>query len=98
MGKKVKMQSKQVEQIKELATKITIAANEVNISRGDELEVFAEAVALVILGMARTGGWTATETYGYASYVIMNFMEKGITADIDKIEEYINKKKNENRN
>lgn len=98
MGKKVKMQSKQVEQIKELATKITIAANEVNISRGDELEIFAEAVALVILGMAHTGSWTATETYGYASYVIMTFMEKGITADIDKMEEYINKKKNENRN
>ena len=94
--KAIKMPAKQVEQIEELAQKIEQAMAEMNIPAEDELEVFAETVALLINHWARTGGWSPIEHISYAGYVMTTFMEKGVTEEIDKIEEWLKKKQTTN--
>ena len=89
----IKMPAKQVEQIQELAARIEQAMSEMNIPAEDELEIFAETVALLINHWARVSGWSPLEHISYAGYVMANFMEKGVAAEIDKFEEYIRNKK-----
>lgn len=93
--KEIKMPAKQVEMIQELAARIETAMSEMKIPAEDELEVFAETVALLINHWARTSGWTPLEHVSYASYVMSTFMEKGVTEVIDKMEEYIRKRRKE---
>jgi hypothetical protein len=94
--KEIKMPAKQVEQIQDLAQKIEQAMAEINIPAEDELEVFAETVALLINHWARTGEWSPLEHISYAGYVMTTFMEKGVTEEIDKFEKWLKKKQNTN--
>ncbi len=87
------MPAKQVEMIQELAARIETAMSEMKIPSEDELEVFAETVALLINHWARVSGWTPLEHVSYAGYVMAAFMEKGVNAEIDKLEEYIKKRR-----
>lgn len=90
--KEMKMPEKQTKQIQDLAAKIDDAIAEMNIPADDELEIFAESVALLINHWGRTSGWTPLEHISYASYVILTFMEKGVTAEIDKLDTFIKKR------
>lgn len=89
MKREIKMPAKQVEQIQELAARIEQAMSEMNIPAEDELEIFSETVALLINHWARVSGWSPLEHISYAGYVMASFMEKGVTSEIAKFEEYI---------
>lgn len=82
------LSNKRVEQIQQLAQKIEEDMKELDIAEKDELEVFAETVALLIIHWGRVCNWTPIETTAYAGYVMTNFMEKGIGAVIKDIESY----------
>ena len=91
--KEIKMPAKQVEQIQELAAKIEQVMSEMSIPPEDELEIFAETVALLINHWARIGKWTPLEHISYVGYVMATFMEKGVSVEIGKMEEYLKKRK-----
>lgn len=97
MAKKreMKMPAKQAAMIQELAARIETAMSEMKIPADDELEVFAETVALLINHWARVSGWTPLEHVSYAGYVMSTFMEKGVTEVIDKMDAYIRKRRKE---
>ena len=93
-----KLSDEKVEQIQQLATKIEQALAEMKIKPEDELEVFAETVALLIIHWGRVSEWTPLETTAYAGYVMSNFMEKGIGAEIQDIKSFTQFKTNKNVN
>ena len=90
MAKKrvAKMNKKNIEQIQILAEKIDKAIDSMDINPGEELEIFAESVALLITHWSRVSEWSPIQTVSYAGYVITNFMEKGIGAEIKHMEDF----------
>lgn len=88
------MSAERIEQIQTLAAKVEKAMEDMDIPSEDELEVFAETVALLINHWARTSGWSPLEHISYAGYVMTTFMEKGVTEEIDNIEQWMRKKRN----
>ena len=91
----IKMGKEQIEKIEQLSFKIEETLNEMKLSGEKELEIFAEAIALTIIRFGRESQWPAYQVVSYAGYVVMNFMEHGITAEIQKLEEYIKSSKME---
>ena len=93
-----KLSDEKVEQIQELAARIEKALDEMKIKPEDELEVFAETVALLIIHWGRVTEWSPIETAAYAGYVMSNFMEKGIGAEIQDLKSFTQFKTNKNVN
>lgn len=93
-----KLSDEKVELIQQLAAKIEQALAEMKIKPEDELEVFAETVALLIIHWGRVSNWSVLETTSYAGYVMSNFMEKGIGAEIKDMNSFMQFKSNKNVN
>ena len=93
-----KLSDEKVELIQQLAAKIEQALAEMKIKPEDELEVFAETVALLIIHWGRVSNWSVIETTSYAGYVMSNFMEKGIGAEIQDLKSFVQFKSNKNVN
>lgn len=86
----VKMSREQAEKIMQLEEAIEKAMASVGVApEGDGLEIFCEAVAALVNRWARYGNWSPMEHVSYAGYVFMSFLEKGVTAEIQNIEDYI---------
>ena len=73
-GSKQKLSDERVIQVQQLAAKIEEDLAELKIKPEDELEVFAETVALLIIHWGRVSEWSPLETISYAGYVMTNFM------------------------
>ncbi len=100
MAKKreVKLDKQKVEWIQELAERSEKQMAEMKITPEDELEVFSETVALLITHWARTSQWSPLETVSYAGYVMTNFYDKGIGAEIQDLKTYTNMNRSKNTN
>ncbi len=85
MGKKIKEKN---EKIGLLADKLNEAIGSCKLEPTEELEVFAEAVALLIAYWGKVSDWTPIEKASYFGYVMTTVAEKGLDIEMKSFEEF----------
>ena len=76
------------EKVGMLADKLNEAIQSCNFEPTEELDLFAEAVALLIAYWGKVSDWTPIEKASYVGYVTTTVMEKGLDAAIKDFDEY----------
>ena len=76
------------EKVGMLADKLNEAIESCNFEPTEELDLFAEAVALLIACWGKEGDWSPIEKASYYGYVTTTVMEKGLDAAIKDFDEY----------
>ena len=76
------------EKVGMLADKLNEAINSCKLEPTEELDIFAEAVALLIAYWGKVSDWTPLEMASYYGYVTTTVMEKGLDVEIKKFEDY----------
>ena len=71
-----------------LADKLNEAIESCNFEPTEELDLFAEAVALLIAYWGKVSDWTPIEKASYVGYVTTTVMEKGLDAEIKEFEDF----------
>lgn len=71
-----------------LADKLNEAVESCNFEPTEELDLFAEAVALLIAYWGKESDWSPIEKASYYGYVTTTVMEKGLDVEIKKFEDY----------
>ena len=85
--KKEKAMTKK-EKVFMLANKLNEALDSCKLESEEELDIFAESVALLIAHWGKMCDWTPIEKAGYVSYVTLTVMEKGLDAEIQSFDEH----------
>jgi len=76
------------EKVGKLADKLSEAIDSCKLEPIEELDIFAEAVALLIAYWGKVSDWTPLEKASYVGYVTTSIMEKGLDAEIKSFEEF----------
>ena len=76
------------EKVGMLADKLNEAIQSCNFEPTEELDLFAEAVALLIAYWGKVSDWTPIEKASYVGYVTTTVMEKGLDVEIKKFEDF----------
>ena len=76
------------EKVGMLADKLNEAIESCNFEPTEELDLFAEAVALLIAYWGKVSDWTPLEKASYVGYVTTTVMEKGLDATIKDFNGY----------
>ena len=76
------------EKVGMLADKLNEAINSCKLEPTDELDIFAESVALLIAYWGKISDWSPIEKASYVGYVTTTVMEKGLDVEIKKFEDY----------
>ena len=76
------------EKVGMLADKLNEAIESCNFEPTEELDLFAEAVALLIAYWGKVSDWTPIEKASYVGYVTTTVMEKGLDAEIKNFEDF----------
>lgn len=84
MAKKISKKEK----VSMLADKLNEAIESCNFEPTEELDLFAEAVALLIAYWGKESDWSPIEKASYYGYVTTTVMEKGLDIEIKKFEDY----------
>lgn len=84
MGKKMSKKEK----VGMLADKFNEALGSCKFEPTEELDLFAEAVALLIAYWGKESDWSPIEKASYYGYVTTTVMEKGLDVEIKKFEDY----------
>ncbi len=71
-----------------MAYKIDEAIESCQLEPTEELEVFAESVALLISFWAKVKEWTPLEKASYFGYVMTKVAEKGLDVEIKRFDEF----------
>ena len=85
--KKEKAMTKK-EKVFMLANKLNEAIDSCKLEPDEELDIFAESVALLVAHWSKVNGWSPIEKAGYVSYVTLSVMEKGLDAEIQSFDEH----------
>ena len=85
--KKEKTMTKR-EKVGMLADKLNEAINSCKLEPTEELDIFAESVALLIAYWGKISDWSPIEKASYVGYVTTTIMEKGLDAEIKSFEEH----------
>lgn len=86
MAKKKSLTKK--EKVGLLADKLSEAIDSCNFEPTEELDLFAESVALLVAYWGKVSDWTPLEKASYVGYVTTTVMEKGLDVAIKDFEEY----------
>ena len=92
MAKKKTLTKK--EKVGLLADKLSEAIDSCNFEPTEELDLFAESVALLVAYWGKVSDWSPIEKASYFGYVTTTVMEKGLDVEIKKFEEYKKSLKN----
>ena len=84
MAKKISKKEK----VGMLADKLNEAIESCNFEPTEELDLFAEAVALLFAFWGKESDWSPIEKASYYGYVTTTVMEKGLDVEIKKFEDY----------
>lgn len=84
MGKKMSKKEK----VGMLADKLNEVLGSCKFEPTEELDLFAEAVALLIAYWGKESDWSPIEKASYYGYVTTTVMEKGLDVEIKKFEDY----------
>lgn len=76
------------EKVGMLADKLNEAINSCKLEPTEELDIFAESVALLIAYWGKISDWSPIEKTSYVGYVTTTVMEKGLDVEIKKFEDY----------
>ena len=88
MVKKKEKAFTKCEKVGMLADKLNEAINSCKLEPTDELDIFAESVALLIAYWGKISDWSPIEKASYVGYVTTTVMEKGLDVEIKKFEDY----------
>ena len=81
------------EKVGMLADKLNEAIDSCKLEPTEELDIFAESVALLIAYWGKISDWSPIEKASYVSYVTITIMEKGLDTEIESFEEHRKKMK-----
>ena len=84
MAKKISKKEK----VGMLADKLNEAIESCNFEPTEELDLFAEAVALLVAYWGKESDWSPIEKASYYGYVTTTVMEKGLDVEIKKFEDF----------
>lgn len=84
MAKKISKKEK----VGMLADRLNEAIESCNFEPTEELDLFAEAVAILIAYWGKESDWSPIEKASYYGYVTTTVMEKGLDVEIKKFEDY----------
>ena len=84
MAKKISKKEK----VGMLVDKLNEAIESCNFEPTEELDLFAEAVALLVAYWGKESDWSPIEKASYYGYVTTTVMEKGLDVEIKKFEDY----------
>ena len=76
------------EKVGMLADKLNEAIDSCKLEPTEELDIFAESVALLIAYWGKISDWSPIEKASYVGYVTTTIMEKGLDAEIKSFEEH----------
>ena len=76
------------EKVGMLADKLSEAIDSCKLEPTEELDIFAEAVAVLIAYWGKVSEWTPLEKASYVGYVTTTVMEKGLDVAIKDFEEF----------
>ena len=88
MDKKKEKTMTKREKVGMLADKLNEAINSCKLEPTEELDIFAESVALLIAYWGKISDWSPIEKASYVGYVTTTIMEKGLDVEIKKFEDY----------
>ena len=71
-----------------LTEKLSEAIDSCKLKPTEELDIFAEAVAVLIAYWGKESNWTPLQKASYVGYVITTVMEKGLDVAIKDFEEF----------
>ena len=84
MAKKISKKEK----VGMLADKLNEAIESCNFEPTEELDLFTEAVALLVAYWGKESDWSPIEKASYYGYVTTTVMEKGLDVEIKKFEDF----------
>ena len=84
MAKKISKKEK----VGMLADKLNEAIKSCNFEPTEELDLFAEAVALLVAYWGKESDWSPIEKASYYGYVTTTVIEKGLDVEIKKFEDF----------
>ena len=76
------------EKVGMLADKLNEAIESCKFEPTEELDLFAEAVALLIAYWGKESDWSPIEKASYYGYITTTVMENGLDVEIKKFEDY----------
>ena len=71
-----------------MADKLNEALNNCKLDPKEELDIFAESVALLIAYWGKVGDWSPIEKASYVRYVMTSIMEKRLDSEIKSFKEH----------
>ena len=88
MDKKKEKTMTKREKVGMLADKLNEAINSCKLEPTEDLDIFAESVALLIAYWGKISDWSPIEKASYVGYVTTTVLEKGLDAEIKSFEEH----------
>ena len=76
------------DKVRMLTEKLSEAIDSCKLKPTEELDIFAEAVAVLIAYWGKESDWTPLQKASYVGYVITTVMEKGLDVAIKDFEEF----------
>lgn len=76
------------DKVRMLTEKLSEAIDSCKFKPTEELDIFAEAVAVLIAYWGKESDWTPLQKASYVGYVITTVMEKGLDVAIKDFEEF----------